>query len=379
MLVILIVIGVDRLIVSPQLISPPYVDPESLLPPTTTPIPTIVLKKDTGPLEIKHKLMAFLKGEQEVWIYDFHTAKQYMIFPGIDVKRFCGEGCDERHLSFSKDSKKLAVDLLVHNNEAVFGYIDFSKNTQKIEYVSKGYLPEWSPDGKHIVFYERTQLPTHIQSTLKSINLETRTVVGFPPDYTFQDWISDKEVLLTNFDDELNGLFRGNITNGDITEFSITDLSPPSGKAKIYKADVSPDKNKILILAYADRGVKVAVADKDGANLKVFNELGKMGEAAGYYAANWSPDGEKVALKIWPVYKDILFNISIFDTEGITLKTINNSDVDAGSSLCWVSFGNKEIIAVANSNGSIALHSLVDGKSQAIAATYGYNGVFTCN
>ncbi|HEY3252154.1 MAG TPA: DPP IV N-terminal domain-containing protein [Ignavibacteria bacterium] len=172
------------------------------------------------------------------------------------------------------------------------------------------YFPKFSPDGRKIVFYAKTEL----SDMLYMVNLEDSSTYRFP---AFIDGGSDASfspdgrlLIYRSEKDENNAIY---ITELDSSEsFAISD-----GSLSMY-AKFSPDGNKVIYSSSAEENFDLVVLDLNDTTDQAQKTIVSSKDAELY--GTFSPDGKRIAFSSFDInYKGTL---KLCDAEGNNIKVV---------------------------------------------------------
>lgn len=239
------------------------------------------------------------------WLCIFIVAVMLLIFgcgkeddDGI-IKPIVSSG--ERAPAFSPDGEFIA-----YGSYSLGGIWLFEIATEESEYLTDGSLPDWSLDGKEIVYVR--------DRDIYKINVETREIKQLTTwgSCFFPDWSPDGERIAfdTNHDDPggANVIWLMDSNGANYKDISI------HGTGEWREPDWSPSGDRLVHIRYVDVTFpEIFVMDSSGQN-----SIRLTDNQVDDYRPAWSPNGSKIAYvgetrnaDNWSCY-----NIWIMDTNG---------------------------------------------------------------
>lgn len=301
-------------------------------------------------------IIAYFKGNQEVWIYKLTNGEGFKVLPEINTEKYCGEGCASRFIDVSNDNKGIVADLLDKDDKSYIGYVDL-KNPLKIEYLVEGSRPSWNPYASEFIYEGK-------DGKLATFNFKERTSKEIPTGIRYPlAWLSKDEVVYL---DESFGeiVYTGNIRSGVIGFVTI------EGAGSITNVSLSPDKKYYLLSVLRGEGYDVGLAKIDGTGYKSIS--GFKGEAwpgSGYYFGVWSPDSTRIAIKDWFIDKVTRVNgtraLKIVDINGNFIKEYD-AKTTAERNLCWIGINGSEFLITASTDDQKNYISIFNLKNDSV-------------
>ncbi|MFI5387702.1 MAG: hypothetical protein ACHQ50_16465 [Fimbriimonadales bacterium] len=175
-------------------------------------------------------------------------------------------------------------------------------------------LPAVSPDGRRIAFVRTGSGIDHL-FVIGTDGTNEHEVLVPNVDGRMPRWTNDGEILFSGGGPDTGSVFAVNPDGGAPRRVaSIPGRSPT----------LSPDGARVLYLVGPWTSTALAVADKDGSNVRIL-----AGGRATAWNGAWSPDGMRVAY----AYGDStrLLQVHVVNSDGVGDRAVTSTTVDQGS------------------------------------------------
>ena len=257
-------------------------------------------------------------------------------------------------IAFSPDRKKFAFNYSVSEKAGIFTMgIDGTNISQLTNF---GVYPQWSTDGKWILFLDLLTDGQKWNYTVNALNvesLETYTCPEIMEYFTYAEWIPNSYRILYIVGDpsSSNKFYECDVSN------KTGKFIDANGENLLNDHSVSPDGQKIVYSVFmrkqegTSQTFKVAdfTADKIINSKPFLEDGGGSGELprVDYPSATWSPDSQFFAVDVSNSGEISQSDITIYDIKGNLIKQLTNTPEWSEATRIWSASG-KYIVAISS-------------------------------